>query len=319
MRSSALRQGLALCATLAAAPLAAQTPEAARTPPHDSTNITLLDITIDPNVNEPHVVFLQRHVVYKASFSETGVTIEMRSFGNKALPFIVPASNGTDASGGEELEIYPQADGEIQFKAVFNELQRPVHFRLWSDARATRRGERSAAEGFWQLGYEIMSGFHPDYAGPQTLPAHAGLDLGACLSVRNGPGRVGRLNGCIAGFGGMTGEVSGQLFQFYTEPRFRIRGGGSHHSGWATELGALAGARIYAWSKDGGNFGPVIFGFGGYLARDQRGAFEGKGWRLSAALRADRFKYTIADPVTFAVTSHVHWEPVLEIGVGRYF
>lgn len=304
---------------LATGPLRAQAADTTRVAPHDTMNIQLLDITVDPNVNEPHRVFLQKHVVYKASFSEPGVTIRMRSYNGKQLPFVVPASNDVDATGGSEFELYPLADGEIEFTAVFNEDQRPVRFRLWSDAKATRRGERSAAEGWWELGYDVLIGPHGHYGTTDDFTANAGVTYGSCLSVRNGPGWLGRWNGCIVGFEWMSGDIHSQALELFAEPRFRVAGVGHGHTGWGWDAGALTHLAVYADVHHGGNFGDPVVGLGAYVAADQRRATDGKGWRLSCAAHADRVKHTFVDPVTFQLKT-VHTEvPVVEFGVGRYF
>ena len=310
---------LALVASTAAVPVRAQSVDTTRVSPHDSVNIQLLDITVDPNVNEPHRVFLQKHVVYKASFSEPGVTIRMRSYGGKQLPFVVPTSNGIDATGGSEYELYPLADGEVEFTAIFNEDQRPVRFRLWSDARATRRGERSAAEGWWQLGVDLMIGQHPDLDKAQALPVGSGPNIEACFGVRNGPGGLGILNGCIFGIGWGFGQGSSPYFGLFMEPRLRVHGGGSSHIGWAVEEGIDTRFSVYAVRRNGWNFGTPFPALGLYIALDQRSSTGGSGWRLVATGRSERMQSTKEDFGSLGYDGRWRSRALFEFSVGRYF
>lgn len=307
-----------LCAAVLvlAGPLAAQDRDTTRAAPSDSQNVTLLDITVDPNVNEPHTIFLAKHIVYKASFSEPGVTIRMRSFGNKQLPFVVPLANGPDAGGGAEFELYPQADGEVQFTAIFNEDQRPVRFKIWSDVRATHRGEASAAEGFWELGFDALAGWHGAFDRQEGGPAGASATVGACLSVRNGPGPVGFFNGCIVGAEKKLSGTPGVFF--FTQPQIRLNDGRRTDTGWRNELGLVLRYGFFADGSDGNNFGAGSFGWGAYFARDQRDP-DGKGWRLLVLGRMDGTPGETVDAFGTVTEHSRHWSPSYQLGIGRYF
>lgn len=300
-----------------ATPLAAQDRDTTRAAPPDSANVTILDITVDPNVNEPHRVFLQKHVVYMASFSEPGVTIRMRSYGGKQLPFVVPNSNDLDATGGAEFELYPQADGNVEFTAVFNEDQRPVRFRIWSDARATERGRRSAEEGYWELGVEGLAGWHGRFSTQAGGTAGRGSTLGACFSVRNGPGPIGALNGCILGFERELGGLGRGTF-FFTEPQLRLSHARRTDTGWRFDWGLVARYGFFADELDGSNFGPGALGFGFYAADDQRD-IEGKGWRLSLTARTDGEPGELRDIYGSVHQTGRHWTMAYQVGIGRYF
>lgn len=300
-------------------PLAAQGADTIRVAPHDTMNITVLDIEVDPNVNEPHVVFLQKHVVYRASFSEPGVTIRMRSIGGKQLPFVVPASNEPDASRGSEYEVYPLADGAVEFRALFNEEQRPVRFRIWSDAHATMRRRRADAEGWWELGAELVIGWHPSFAAARVLPLGSGPSLGACFGVRNGPGGLGRVNGCVLGLEWSFGEGPSPLFGVFTEPKIRIHGGGSRHVGWVSEEGILTRVSIYASRRVGWNFGTPFPALGVYVARDQRPSGGGAGWRCTVTGRMELMKPTREDIGSLGYEGGWRARPIVAFAVGRYF
>ena len=286
-------------------PLAAQSPA---TPP-DTGNVTLLDITVHPGEYEPHTVFLQKGIVYRASFSGQGIEIRVRSYGGRQLPFVVPLTNGVDASGASEFEIYPQSDGNIEFTEVFNAEKVPVTFRLWRDARGTERGRRSAEEGFWELGVDGLVGWYGNY-GSQS--GGSGATLGGCLSVRNGPGPLGWINGCIVGVERLT-TGSGQGFFLFTEPEIRLSNGRRTDSGWKFEWGLLVRYAMFANGNDGGNIGGANLGYGAYVARDLRD-LNGRGWRLTLMGRMDG---SSSGSATFGSTGRI-WAPVFQFGVGRY-
>ena len=286
---------------LMAAPLGAQDQDSSRTAPADSGNAVLLDITIDPAANERHVVFLQKGIVYRARFSESGATLRMRSLGNKQLPFIVDLGGG-DVSGGTELEIYPQSDGDIEL-AVLLPASVPVRFRLWSDARATERGRRSAEEGYWEIGVDGLVGWHGDQRpdGGAGTAFGAGMTFGGCLSVRNGVGPLGFLNGCIAGAEGWTAGGADGLLVLFTEPQIRLSNGRRTTAGHRLEWGLVTRFAIGTNGNEGGNFGNTLLGFGAFLARDSRD-LNGRGWRFSLVGRVDGPEQI----------------PILRLGIGKY-
>lgn len=314
-RNTRLLNPLLLVAALSAAsPLSAQDADSTRQAPHDSANVTILDISIDPSANERHVVYLQKGIVYRASFSEQGVTLRMRSLGNKQLPFVVDVSSGADVSGGSELEVYPQADGDIELTVVLA-ASVPVHFRLWRDARATLRGQRSAEEGYWELGVDGILGWHGDYSGNSTLMA-SGMTLGGCLSVRNGPGPLGFINGCIVGAEGMGGDDAHRYFGLFTEPHLRFSNGRRTDQGWRSEWGGVIRYAAYA-AGNGGNLGDGRFGLGAYLSRDQRD-LNGRGWRYTLTLRADKVERVFYDGFGFETGREDAYVPALQLQIGRY-
>ena len=289
--------------------LVAQTPPA---PATDTGNVTLLDITVHPGEYEPHVVFLQKGVVYRASFSGQGVEIRLRSFAGRQLPFVVPLTNGVDASGGSEYEVYPQSDGDIEFTEVFNGEKVPVTFRLWKDARGTERGRRSAEEGFWELGVDGLVGWRGSF-GAQA--GGSGATLGGCLTVRNGPGPLGWLNGCIIGAEGLTGKQG--VFFFFTQPEIRLSNGRRTDAGWKYEWGAVVRFNIFGDGGDGQYLDEGRFGYGAYLARDFRD-LNGRGWRITLIGRADSGDRLTLNSFGVVTKRSLAWAPVIQVGVGRY-
>jgi hypothetical protein len=290
-------------------PLRAQDSTRARS----DSNLTLLDLTIDPTVNEPYRIFLAKGVVYRASFDQPGITIRMRSYEARQLPFLVPVTQTDDASGRSEYELYPQADGVIEFLAVFNELRVPVHFRLWSDARATARGRRSAAEGYWEVGLDLYAASYGTAVASNGAEGEGTSAIGGCFSFRNGPGIARRLNGCAFGMEVLAGEGDAlDRSRFYIEPRFRILGASSDHTGWGPEAGALLSIGT---SQAGPYLGPGIYG-----ALDYRNG-EGDGLRLMASLRYDwESAEILTDPILSTDTEQVSiWTPSVRIGVGYYW
>ena len=300
-----------LLATLVVLPysLSAQTPSP---PPPDSGNVTLLDITVHPGEYEPHIVFLQKGIVYRASFSGKGVEIRLRSFQGRQLPFVVALSNDVDATGGSEYELYPQSDGDVEFTEVFNAEKVPVTFRLWKDARSTERGRRSAEEGFWELGVDGLVGRRGNFS-PQA--GGSGTTFGGCLSVRNGPGVLGWLNGCILGAEGLTGQQG--VFFFFSEPEIRLSNGRRTDAGWKNEWGLVARVNIFADGGDGNYLDEGHFGNGAYFARDQRD-LNGRGWRLTLIVRADNGQKLTLDAFGNVTKREQAWAPAIQLGVGRY-
>jgi hypothetical protein len=287
-------------------------PTAARGQERTDSNLTLLDLTIDPTVNEPYRIFLAKGVVYRASFDQPGITMRMRSYQQRQLPFLVPVTQTQDASGRSEFEIYPQSDGEIEFLAVFNELRVPVHFRLWSDSRATERGRRSAAEGYWEVGLDLYAaGYGAPSAGGDGTGTSA---IGGCFSFRNGPGIARRLNGCAFGMEVLAGEGDAlERSRFYIEPRFRLLGSRSDHVGWGPEAGVVLSIGT---SEVGPYLGPGIYG-----ALDNRNA-KGDGFRLTAGLRYDwqSVELTGDDPFSLADGENTSvWTPSFRLGLGYYW
>ena len=280
-------------------------------PERTDSNLTLLDLTIDPTVNEEYRIFLAKGIVYRASFDQPGITMRMRSYQQRQLPFLVPVTQTDDASGRSEYELYPQADGEIAFLAVFNELRVPVHFRLWSDSRATARGRRSAEEGYWEIGLDL-------YAAAYGAPSVGGGDgtsaIGSCFSFRNGPGVAKRLNGCAFGMEVLAGEGDAlERTRFFLEPRFRILGSSSNHLGWGPEAGVVLSIGT---SEVGPYLGPGIYG-----ALDNRNA-DGDGFRLMVGLRYDweSVELTGDDPFTNADGENTSvWTPSFRVGAGYYW
>lgn len=278
------------------------------------SNVVLLDLLVDPSVNEPHRVFLAKGIVYRASFAMSGVSIRMRSYERKQIPFVVPVTPTEDASGRSEFEIYPQDDGEIEFLALFNDQSIPVRFRLWSDARATARGRRSAEEGYWEIG---LDAFYTTY-GEQMIEGdtygEAHSSIGACFSFRNGPGILGRLNGCALGMEVIEGEGDAlNRTRFFIEPRFRLLGGGSRHEGMSADAGLVLSAGTM---ERGPYVGPGVYG-----ALDFRGK-EGNGARLFVSGRYDWEPEEIqgSDPMEPWVTEKVSvWTPSLRLGLGYYW
>lgn len=260
-----------------AAPLAAQDTLAAQR----ETDVTILDITVDPAANERHVVFLQKRVVYRARFGGPGITIRMRSIGNRPLPFIVNATAMADATGATEYELYPAADGEIELTPVGNQDQVPVRFLLWKDARATERGSRAAQEGWWDIGLEFGIGRHFGDRSEGAILMAGGSTYTACFSFRNGPGLAGRLNGCALGLeiNRSDDDVSG-LDQAFIEPRIRVVGDSSRHQGWGWDAGLVT--HIGFSERDN-----VVLGLGAYAATDLRAGDRGQGIRLLLQARQD--------------------------------
>ncbi len=281
--------------------------------PIDS-NVTILDLLIDPTVNEPYRIFMAKGIVYRASFSQPGVSIRMRSYDGKQLPFVVALTQLGDASGRSELEIYPQSDGEIEFRATFNDQSIPVRFRLWQDVNATARGRRSAAEGFWEIGLETFAAYYGPASVDGETSGSAGTSLGGCFSFRNGPGALGRLNGCAFGMEVFAGDGEAlDRTRFYIEPRLRLFGGASDHHGWADEAGVLLSVGTM---EAGTSIAPGI-----YAAHDYRG-LSGNGLRVLFILRTDRMKGDIyKDPSQPELgTKEVSiWTPSLRFGAGYYW
>jgi hypothetical protein len=270
---------LALPLLLAAPALHAQ--DTTSTP--RDTNVTLLDITVVPGAQERFVVFLQKRIVYRARFGGPGVTVGMRSIGNKPLPFVVNTTAMADASGATELELYPQADGDVELIPIGGGTEQvPIRFELWRDARATERGRRAAEEGWWDVGFEFGLGrqFGTEYAGGEVLGE--GTVYTVCLAFRNGPGLAGRLNGCAFGaeiFGETDNDISG-VDRFFIEPRIRIVGDSSRHQG----LGFDAGLVTHIGFSESDN---VVLGLGAYGAADLRSGERGRGLRLLFQARHD--------------------------------
>lgn len=295
---------------LLGAPIQAQDTAAAAI----DSNITILDLIIDPTVNEPYRVFLAKGVVYGASFSQPGVSIRMRSYAGKQLPFVVALSQLEDASGRSEFEIYPQSDGEIEFLAVFTAIDAPARFHLWRDARATARGQRSAAEGFWEIGVEAFVAHlgRPSVDGDPI--GESGTSYGGCFSFRNGPGVLGRLNGCAFGMEVTSGE--GEVIdrsRFFIEPRFRLTRGRSDHAGWAPEAGVLV---VFGASEQGVNLGTGLYG-----ALDYRNMM-GRGMRVLLMARTDHTKGDVFKDILhpeFGTEEVGIWTPSLRFGAGYYW
>lgn len=262
-----------------ATPLQAQ--DTASTP--RDTNVTLVDITVVPGAQERVVVFLQRRIVYRARFGGPGVTIGMRSIGNKPLPFVVYTTAMADASGATELELYPQADGDVELIPIGGGVEQvPIRFVLWRDARATERGLRAAEEGWWDVGFEFGIGRHfgTEYPGGQVLGE--GMTYTACLAFRNGPGLAGRLNGCAFGVEviGEAGEEGTAIDRFFIEPRIRVVGDSSRHQGWGFDAGLVTHVGFSEYDN-------VILGLGAYGATDLRSGERGRGIRLLFQARHD--------------------------------
>ena len=285
-------------------------------PPADTGDVTLLDVTLHPGEYEPHTLFLQKGVVYRVSFSGPGVEVRLRSYQQKQLPFVVPITSEVDASGSTEYELYPQSDGDIEITEVFNGLKVPVTLRLWRDARATERGRRSADEGFWELGIDALAGWHGAFKAGAPGAAGQGGTIGGCLGVRNGPGPLGFLNGCIFGIERLASSSSSGFFLF-TEPEIRLSNKRRTDSGWRFEWGLIVRYASFGSDDDGGNLEGGSFGYGAYLARDQRD-LEGRGWRVTLTGRFDGLTNETLDAFGNVTSSKHIWAPALQLGVGRY-
>ncbi len=299
---------------LAASRLAAQDTTTARA--DSDRNVILLDITVDPNVNERQVVYLQKGIVYRASFSQPGVILRVRSRKNKQLPFVVPLSNAPDASESSEIEIYPQSDGDIELTPVFNARGVPVTFRLWRDVRATERGQRAAEEGWWELGVDGLVGWHGAFNAGTAESSGSGATFGGCLGVRNGLGPLGFINGCIFGFERLNSSTTPGFFLF-TEPEIRLSNGRRTDSGWKFEWGLLIRYAAFGSENDGGNLGGGNLGYGAYLARDQRD-LDGLGWRITLMGRMDGGEQGTIDGFGVVTKTTRIWAPAFQLGVGRY-
>ena len=143
-----------------------------------------------------------------------------------------------------------------------------------------------------------LVGWHGAFHTGTFQSGGSGPTFGGCLGVRNGPGPLGFINGCIFGVERLSSS-DGSGFFLFTEPEIRLSNGRRTDSGWKFEWGLLVGYGAFASGNDGGNHGGGHFGYGAYLARDQRD-LNGRGWRITLAGRTDT------------------GAPAVQLGVGRY-
>ncbi|HWA40042.1 MAG TPA: hypothetical protein VG712_00425 [Gemmatimonadales bacterium] len=210
-------------ALLIAAALATATPLSAQAPDRDRPAL-LADETFSEGGFDPVRVFLARGTVYRVEFSEPAVILSMRSWESKPLPFVVTVNLGPDATGRTNYELRPQVDGVIEFKPEYVQSGKAVRFRIWSLGDGSHGVHAAAAHRpvRWEFGVMVERAHHGAYVNSIIRYAEAGGSSSICAAIRNGPGILERLWGCIVGLDWETGGAEFRTKWMYTDPRIRV-------------------------------------------------------------------------------------------------
>lgn len=305
-----LKAGLLAAIVGISAPLAAQDSTRAADTTRRATPdrpVVVLDITIDPNVHEPYRVFLERGALYKAHFSQDGAVLQLRSYRGLQLPFVVNVTSGGFSSGETEYELYPQADGEIEFRPVFNAANVPIRFVLTLVRRSADGPGRLSATGTdeWMVGMEVLGGYHTALADDFSGALYEG-----CITARRGPLRRSIISGCVFGVGSIDAAGENGITVLFLEPRVRLWASGGKMAPPATELGVSYRIGFASLQGPGAtNGGGSIFGPGVYFSQSYGWKGGKPGWilRLSGSLESVPVDDATATPLA------------VKVGVGRIF
>jgi hypothetical protein len=253
----------------------------------DTANVIVLDHDFT-GVYEFARVFLQNGQVYRAELSSNDVTLEVRGLPGRLIrpPRIFPFLGSDSPSGTSIVEIYPQQDAEYEIRPIAVAGGGvATRLRLSRDVRSSRRREYVLNHPGWEIGLELVSGWHSGYPQSQTaLPVttadpQAGTDVDFCFSARTPTGTQG-FGWCVLGLGYQTQHAAPSILWIFTEPRVRILGHShARQSNW--ELGALLRFGVGMISASSKN--PTVLGPGVYVARQIRSSSSGRSLSLQLA------------------------------------
>jgi hypothetical protein len=289
----------------------------------DTARVMVLDHDFT-GVAEFARVFLQNGQVYRAELSSPDVSLDIRGLPGRPTrpPRIFPFLRSDSPSGMSIVEIYPQEDAEYEIRptAVTSEGV-ATRLRLYRDVRASRRREYVLNHRGWEIGLELVGGWHSAYPQSQVaLPAgsadpQAGTDIDLCFSARTPPGTQG-FGWCVFGLGYQTQHAAPTILWIFTEPRLRVLGHNqAHQSGW--ELGALLRFGVGMISASSQN--PTILGPGVYVARNIRTSRNGGMSLQMTYTRAFYRGFAKGTPGSFVVGEDVVPKSHrLSFGVGWY-
>lgn len=298
-------RAIALLGLLAFAP---QRSSAQASPPNDTTGTRLLaDLTFHSQTFEPIRLFLSSGRKYRVQFSEPNIVLQLRSFEGKQLPMVMNVNYESDAAGRTDLELRPRVDGEFEFKPVYVYAGRPIRFQIWVLPLPSDMAQMATApaDGRMEFGAEFSIGSHGAFDNSDEHYGDAGGTVTGCATIRGIGGISGRLWGCMLGFEIEQGSTDGSFKYLYTEPRFRIVGGGG---GFPGEVGVLL--RLGAGDDSDGRTGSK-YGFGVYGAYQPRSA-DGGGFSLIGSLQSQRVNASDPDASGAAAWSG-------SVGLGWFF
>ena len=285
---SNLRPSFAAACLLAllTGPLLAQNEAAApqSTPVDTMADVLVLDQHYSTGAGEYVRVFLERGQVYRGELSSPDVTLAIRAVGGRIrAPRVYPILGPESSSEASVVELYPDADGVYEIRAVGARGGAiATHLRLYRDVRESHRRVALRDKPEWEIGFELAGGWHSAFAQSNALPVagsgpHAGSQVEACFTARQGLGRLGM---CVVGIGYQSQVGDRSILWFYTEPRFLLLGSPARKaSNW--EAGALF--RFGAGSVERMSSTPLMFAPGAYVARKIISSERGPSWTIQGS------------------------------------
>jgi hypothetical protein len=284
---------------------------------HDTSYVLLLDHDFSGPA-ERIQISLQNGQVYRAELNSTNASLEIRGVERTIqAPHIYPFLSMQTPSGTTLLEIYPEKDAlyEIRSREIGGD-QLPTRLRLYRDVAASSRRDFVRTHRTWEIGLELVGGWHSGFAQSSTTPAlgndpTGGTDVEGCFTARGAaPSSRSRL--CVFGVGYQSQHGARSILWIYTEPRFRLLGaGGVDHSGW--EIGPLFRFGVGMISASPAT--PVVIAPGAYIARQLRSVSHQGGWTLQASYSRSFYKGFTRPIGTEPATPKGHR---FSVGVGWY-
>ncbi|MFI5235428.1 MAG: hypothetical protein ACHQXA_06940 [Gemmatimonadales bacterium] len=305
--------------SLLAAPLAAQTPAPAPTKGADSTDVVVFDHLFQTGLLEHEKVFLEKGAVYRAELNYPDVQLQVYTDPGMKPPYIIATGHDLDASKRITYEVYPDQDGEVEFRVIGGEPGGATRLVLIRDYRLSRRRKAIADAPGWAIGIELQAGLHSSYAG-DTAIGTGGTSIEACLSFRAGPGLAAGTSGCAFGIEWQSNVSSYRLNYFYIEPRFRLFGRREAAGKTSTEGGLLFRGAFGSFQQRNGPgtppHDPTFLGIGAYIGRDIVADQKGDGWAVQGSVM-EGFAIGIGgDQIQGRKNAHF---TAFKLGVGRYF
>lgn len=250
----------------------------------DSADVLLLDVDLAVGSLEPTWVFLQKGQVYRVELTRNDVDLAFRTPARSIMaPFFSALEGNSRPSTGIAFEVYPRADAMYEIRITGGPYGAPTTMKLYRDISRSKARQEVIASRKWDIGMEVAFGTHSAYPIAQASfsePApvgEAGVDIDLCFSVRGVAASLARFGGCVVGVGYQSRpSAESSIVWIFSEPRFRVVGGGSGRSGF--EAGLIT--RIGIGMVNTVNVDPISVGPGVYVSRQIRR--DRGGWSLIA-------------------------------------
>ena len=282
----------------------------------DSSDVLMLDH--DFTGPEEFVrVFLQDGQVYRVELNSPNAALEIRGVVRTTQPpHVYPFLASQTPSGTTLLEIYPESDAEYEIRSRgVSGNQLPTRLRLFRDVAASSRRLHVRTSRAYEIGLELAGGWHSGFVqsgGTPVLTANSdgGTDVEGCFTARGG--RVSsRFRACVFGVSYQSQHGARSITWIYSEPRFRLVGGGMSRSGW--ELGPLFRFGIGMISASSET--PIVIAPGAYIARLIGTSSQQGGWSIQASYTRPFYKGFSRPTGMEAATPKGHR---LTLGIGWY-